>query len=237
MKVWGPFACFTQPEFKAERRSYPVITPSAARGILEAIFWKPEIYYEISEILVLSPGRPSSVRRNEISERQGGAEIAVESHRQLRTSLVLIDVAYGLRARVCRREWARDALASYIERFQRRTRRGQCFQRPYLGVREFAADFAPLEPDAIVAPVDAHYGRMLLDIAFIADERRTELSFQQAQGGRRRMTEGHARSVYFDAECCGGVLRVPPSGYEHVRRLERDGLNSRSALSDTSLGR
>lgn len=138
LEVSGDYACFTRPEMKVERVSYDVITPSAARGIFTAIFWKPAIRWRITKIEVLSPIRWTSVRRNEVSAvaspRSGG--IFVEDVRQQRAGLILRDVRYRL--------WAEFDMVSgedpakYAAMFDRRATNGQYFMHPYLGCREFS---------------------------------------------------------------------------------------------------
>jgi len=138
LEVSGDYACFTRPEMKVERVSYDVITPSAARGIFTAIFWKPAIRWRIMKIEVLSPIRWTSVRRNEVSAvaspRSGG--IFVEDVRQQRAGLILRDVRYRL--------WAEFDMVSgedpakYAAMFDRRATNGQYFMHPYLGCREFS---------------------------------------------------------------------------------------------------
>lgn len=138
LEVSGDYACFTRPEMKVERVSYDVITPSAARGIFTAIFWKPAIRWRITKIEVLSPIRWTSVRRNEVSAvaspRSDG--IFVEDVRQQRAGLILRDVRYRL--------WAEFDMVSsedpakYAAMFDRRATNGQYFIHPYLGCREFS---------------------------------------------------------------------------------------------------
>ena len=138
LEVSGDYACFTRPEMKVERVSYDVITPSAARGIFTAIFWKPAIRWRITKIDVLSPIRRTSVRRNEVSAvaspRSDG--IFVEDVRQQRAGLILRDVRYRL--------WAEFDMVSsedpakYAAMFDRRATNGQHFMHPYLGCREFS---------------------------------------------------------------------------------------------------
>ena len=138
LEVSGDYACFTRPEMKVERVSYDVITPSAARGIFTAIFWKPAIRWRITKIEVLSPIRWTSVRRNEVSAvaspRSDG--IFVEDVRQQRAGLILRDVRYRL--------WAEFDMVSsedptkYAAMFDRRATNGQHFMHPYLGCREFS---------------------------------------------------------------------------------------------------
>ncbi|GKT08810.1 type I-C CRISPR-associated protein Cas5c [Desulforhabdus sp. TSK] len=148
LKVWGENACFTRPEMKVERVSYDVITPSAARGILEAILWKPAIRWQITRIDVLKPIRWTSVRRNEVgavmSPRANG--LFVEEQRQQRAGLFLRDVAYIIHAffEMTAQAGDDDNLRKFEEMFLRRSEKGQCFHRPYFGCREFAANFEPL---------------------------------------------------------------------------------------------
>ena len=169
LRVWGDFACFTRPEMKVERVSYPVLTPSAARGILEAVFWEPQMYYLIDSIRVVKRGRWISIRRNEVTkvisldsvktwmnapekttpiQSGGGAEDGTQ-----RNMLALRDVEYLITAEVRLTLLAqppRDNLGKYLREIEGRARVGKCFYRPGLGMREFAADFA-WEPDAEAA--------------------------------------------------------------------------------------
>ena len=169
LRVWGDFACFTRPEMKVERVSYPVMTPSAARGILEAVFWEPQMYYLIDSIRVVKRGRWISIRRNEVTRvisldstktwmhspektspihAGGGAEDGTQ-----RNMLALQDVEYLITAEVRLTPLAqppRDNLAKYLREIEGRARAGKCFHRPGLGMREFAADF-DWEPDADAA--------------------------------------------------------------------------------------
>lgn len=174
VKVWGDFALFTRPELKAERVSYSVMPPSAARGVLEAIFWKPEFTWVIDSIHVLSPapalfgssslrqGRHSlpeeesgkarpdyyqhfSILRNEVDKRATEAPISITESRTQRHSLMLRDAAYVIYADVQVKPGVDEHPAKYREQFNRRVERGACFARPYLGCRECACDFAPLD--------------------------------------------------------------------------------------------
>lgn len=155
LKVWGENACFTRPEMKVERVSYDVMTPSAARGILEAILWKPAIRWQIDRIDVLNPVRWESVRRNEVgalmSPRTDG--IFIEDQRQQRAGLFLRDVAYVIHAHfsMTAKAGPDDNIKKFEEMFVRRAQKGQCFNRPYLGCREFSAHFELLS-DGTVLP-------------------------------------------------------------------------------------
>lgn len=204
VKVWGDFACFTRPEMKVERVSYPAMTPSAARGILEAIFWKPEFEWQVREIGILKPISFFSILRNEVNsrasdrsakswEKSGGGFVASEDRAQ-RNSLALQNVAYIIRADIVLKPNAGANPAKYRDQFRRRVRKGQCYAQPYFGCREFTAFFGevddpdcPNEPE----PLDMGLGRMLLD-----------LDFQSGNSGK-------AVPRFFNAELRGGVLRVP----------------------------
>ena len=159
LRVWGDFACFTRPEMKVERVSYDVMTPSAARNILQAICWKPAIDWEVLRIDVLRPIRWTSVRRNEVGSvvpttsvisamKRGAGTLGlyVEDDRQQRAGLILRDVEYLIHARfhMTRRAGPDDNPGKFADMFRRRAERGQCAWQPYLGCREFAAYFAPV---------------------------------------------------------------------------------------------
>ena len=146
LRFWGEYACFTRPELKVERVSYPMMTPSAARGALESILWKPQISWRIERIDRLRLPIFQQVRRNEV-ELKASAErtgIVIDQVRQQRAALILRDVDYVVHARICLTQNAgrQDSVTKYSAMFQRRARAGQCFQRPYLGTREFAAEFS-----------------------------------------------------------------------------------------------
>lgn len=186
LEVSGPFACFTRPEMKVERVSYDVITPSAARGIFESVLWKPAIRWNMRRIEVLSPIRWASVRRNEVgktaSPRIDG--IFVEDERQQRAGLILRDVRYriyadfdfippdkrGSAAASSSNEAPEDESESkYAAMFERRARKGQCFNQPYLGCREFSAEFRLIDSDAPPYPPiqeSRDLGWMLYDMDF-----------------------------------------------------------------------
>jgi CRISPR-associated protein Cas5d len=183
LRVWGKYACFTRPEMKVERVSYDVMTPSAARGIIEAVLWKPAIRWEITRIDVLQPIQWTSVRRNEVSAvissrnvmsaSRGGGMLGmyVEDVRQQRAGLFLQDVEYLIHARfhLTKRAGPADNVKKFAEMFQRRAERGQCFNQPYLGCREFAAFFTPLADDAPLpepVPESRELGWMLHDLDY-----------------------------------------------------------------------
>lgn len=189
--VRGRNALFTRPESKAERVSYDVPTPSAARGILEAIHWKPAFRWVIDRIHVLNPIRFESIRRNEVSvkapkpkticmaARNGQASslvINAAEVREQRMSLMLADVAYVIEAHPELTERAGDdTVMKHLAIFERRAAKGQCFQQPCLGCREFPAWFsllpegAPLPASALVGDAPRDLGWMLYDIDYAND--------------------------------------------------------------------
>jgi CRISPR-associated protein Cas5d len=185
LRVWGDYACFTRPEMKVERVSYDVLTPSAARGILEAIHWKPALVWVIDKIHVMKPIRFDSIRRNEVKNpiyarniktaMNGGAidlhQYAGDSdERQQRASLVLRDVEYVIEAHfeLTDKAGEGDNEGKHCDIFNRRARSGQCHMRPYFGCREFPANFELLEGEVPKSPLSKEHdlGWMLWDIDF-----------------------------------------------------------------------
>ena len=161
LHVWGDYACFTRPEMKVERVSYDVMTPAAARGIVEAIHWKPAISWVIDRVHVLRPIQFQTFRRNEVGSKipaqkartamardsLEGLGLAVDDDRQQRATIALVKVAYIIEAHfdVTAKATDEDTPAKHLEMFKRRAAKGQCFHRPCLGCREFAADFELVE--------------------------------------------------------------------------------------------
>lgn len=215
LRVSGEFACFTRPEMKVERVSYDVITPSAARGILEAIHWKPAIRWFVTRIHVLRPIRFVSIRRNEVGHKipvptvrraikagtTEGLGLVIEEDRQQRAATVLTDVDYVIEAafETTDRAGADDNTGKHLDIFNRRARKGQCFHQPCLGTREFAARFALVEPDASLPsaiPETRDLGFMLFDIDH----------------------DGSGQSLFFRARMQNGVLEIPrPDSPEILR--------------------
>lgn len=205
VKVWGDFACFTRPEMKAERVSYPVMTPSAARGVLEAIFWKPEFSWHVREIHVLNPIRHFSILRNEVNSKavvstakgwmeKGGGYFAEEDRAQ-RHTLALREVAYLIKADVALRPHATEPAPKYRDQFRRRVAKGKFYSAPYLGCREFSAFFG--EPDGSEQPIEFtdDLGLMLFDMDYMQDG------------------SGRGTPVFFRAKLQRGVLSVPDNLY------------------------
>lgn len=182
LRVWGDYACFTRPEMKVERVSYDVMTPSAARGIIEAIHYKPAIRWVIDEIQVLKPVQFSNIRRNEVSsvistQSINGAmkgtkrniHINTTKDRQQRATLMLKDVEYIIKAHfeMTDRKGETDTPEKHCNIFLRRAREGQCFNQPYFGCREFPANFELVEEQGY-NPIGEtkDLGFMLYDIDF-----------------------------------------------------------------------
>jgi CRISPR-associated protein Cas5d len=200
LKVWGMNACFTRPEMKVERVSYDVMTPSAARGVLEAILWKPAIQWKITQIDVLNPIKWESVRRNEVgavmSPRTSG--LFIEEQRQQRAGLFLRDVAYTIHAyfEMTDKAGAEDTVIKFQEMFLRRAEKGQCYHRPYLGCREFSADFEvftngkPL-PEPISVSQDL--GWMLYDMDYRSKEPIARFFRASLDNGRMMIDEKEVR--------------------------------------------
>lgn len=205
VKVWGEWACFTRPEMKVERVTYPVMTPTAAQGVLEAIFWKPEFTWRVWEIAVLKPINYTNIMRNEVNsvasersargwEKAGRGGFIASEDRAQRNALVLKDVAYIIRADVELKPGVEAHEAKYRDQFRRRVERGQCFAQPYLGCREFSAFFAePTDEDTPIKIGRMGLGRMLHALDYAADG------------------SGSARPRFFDATLVNGVLRIPPA--------------------------
>ena len=193
LKVTGDFACFTRPDLKVERMSYPCMTPSAARGILEAILWKPEFQWFIRRIIVLKRIKFTSLKRNEIKKRQGTTPIDItnmDNRVPLRNSIVLKDVSYIIEASVFVDETLIEktkgsqhpiTVKKYRTMFERRVKKGQCWHQPCLGTREFAADFSIPEekdkPDPDISNVIYPIGSMFYDMFYDVEGNVTPLFF------------------------------------------------------------
>jgi len=151
VQVAGEAALFSRPELKAERLTYPVMTPTAARGVLEAIFWKPQMRYQVVAIEVLKPIRQFTIRRNETHQVVSmagalrGDRVDTAANRDQRNAVCLRDVAYRIHAHIEASAQANKNAAAYRDQFRRRVTRGSCFQQPFLGTKEFSADFS--DPD------------------------------------------------------------------------------------------
>lgn len=201
VRTRGPLACFTRPEMKVERVSYEVMTPSAARGVLEAVLWKPAIRWCIHEIAVLAPIAWTSFRRNEVSSRMSArrGDYFADEDRAQRHTVALKDVDYVITASFVMTDKAgpEDSVRKFEEMFERRLEKGQHFHQPYLGCREFAADVAPA-PEQLHS---VHHGiDRPLGLLFFDFERDAEV----------------VRPLFFDARLRNGVIHIPT--VEEVRK-------------------
>lgn len=165
--VSGDYACFTRPDLKVERMTYPCMTPSAARGVLDSILWKPEFQWHVMSIAVLKPIRFASIKRNELNEKQGKKPLEIADKRAQRNSIILKDVSYLVTARIHQEiEDRNNPPAKYVAMFNRRVSKGQCYRRPFLGCREFSAEFHPVNQELTPISDEVPIGSMLLDIYF-----------------------------------------------------------------------
>lgn len=213
LEVWGPWACFTRPEFKVERVSYEVITPSAARAIFESIFWKPAIRWEVTKIELLSPIKWHSIMRNEVGAvaTKNIEPIFIEDKRQQKNAQILRDVHYRIHARlvyipVSQRKRVTDDASrpdenpqKYQSMFERRASKGQCFNQPYLGCREFSAYFKLIEtqPETAPIPLNKNLGYMLYDMDFEANPYKPD-------------------PMFFRCEITNGTINVPAPGSNNI---------------------
>ncbi len=217
LEVSGDFACFTRPEMKVERVSYDVITPSAARAIFEAILWKPAIQWRIDKIEVLTPISWINLRRNEVGSvvpvssvksamKKGSGKLGlyIEDERQQRAGLFLREVKYRIHAHFEMRDRSLDnPPIKFSEMFERRAAKGQCFNQPYLGCREFAADFRLVKDDEPASSIpqelqgERDLGWMLYD-----------LDYSNPSDPTPRFFQAHLQE---------GVLQVPDWDSEEVR--------------------
>lgn len=211
VQVSGEAALFSRPELKVERVTYPVMTPTAAVGVLESIFWKPEMRYQIVAIEVLKPIRQFTIRRNEttdvapLSEAvKGRRRVDTAAHRDQRNAVCLRDVAYRIHAHIVLAPHADKPVAAYRDQLRRRVRKGACFQRPYLGTREFSAEFGLPDDTPRRTELNEDIGIMLHSI------------HRDGAGGQPRME-------WFAARVEAGVLYVPERGMELVLPESRVG--------------
>jgi len=214
LEVSGDFACFTRPEMKVERVSYDVITPSAARSIFEAILWKPAIRWHVHKIEVIKPIKWINLRRNEVGKvipkvnpktvTESGKPMGlnIEDERQQRAGLFLRDVKYRLHAsfEMTERAGKGDSPVKFSEMFERRASKGQCFNQPYLGCREFSAAFSLIDSDSQAnSPIDdsRDLGWMLYDLDY--------------------SNSSDPKPLFFRANLEKGIIHVPAYDSEEVR--------------------
>lgn len=240
LHVWGDYALFTRPEMKVERVSYDVLTPSAARNILQSIYWKPQIEWIVDSIQILKPIVFTSVRRNEVASKavtptaaaMSGVEtdrigICPEDDRQQRASLVLKNVAYIISAHFdvleCTLEKGGPILseaecaAKHISIFNRRASSGQAFQQPYLGCREFPASFKLITSDDEIPASELleeqrnkDFGFMLYDMIYTEDKKGKVIS---SNTGKKM----NAEPRFFRAQAVDGIIKIPSLAAKEVR--------------------
>ena len=187
MEVWGDYASFNRPEMKTERVSYDVMTPSAARGILEAVYWHPGMRWVIDRIYVLNPVKTTNIKRNEVKEKMSSqaARRAMKGEQvslyldarekiQPRAALLLQDVRYIIEAHFVMTDQANqtDNPGKFQDIMKRRLKRGQCFHTPYLGTREFPAKFRLYDPQEKITTAytgEIDLGYMLYDLDYNGD--------------------------------------------------------------------
>lgn len=216
LEVTGEYACFTRPEMKVERVSYDVITPSAARAIFEAILWKPAIRWHITKIEVLNPIRWINLRRNEVASvvpvgsvksamKQGKGQLGlyIENERQQRAGLFLRDVRYRLHAVFeMQDKHSGNNPIKFSEMFQRRAMKGQCFNQPYLGAREFSCAFKLVDADGGFDVPEELAGKRELGWMLY------DMDFSNLASPSPR---------FFQASMQDGLIHVPAWGSDEVR--------------------
>lgn len=214
LEIEGPFACFTRPEMKADRVSYEVITPSAARSIFEAIYWHPGMRWQITRVAVLAPIRWINVRRNELGRKvpvrnviramdRGTTRVGeyIEDDRRQRSSLLLRDVRYRIHAVITGCDSAATAKARNI--FLRRARKGQCIHQPYLGCREFDCEVELVDPESPFPVPEELAGEIELGLML------QEMDFSDGERGTPR---------FFHAKMIDGMILVPTSESMEIAR-------------------
>lgn len=210
VEVWGDFGCFSRPESKVERLTYPVITPSAARGILSAIYSKPpEFYWQVKKIEVLKPIRYISIKRNEVINSKIGRSMKsmlVEESRTQRQTVALKDIRYRITAEIIPQKDFKGTVNQLYEQALRRIRSGKCYYQPSFGLREFVCYFS--EPtDAVPIPCDIDLGIMLYDVFDLHKFKVTE--------------KAEPYVTVFKARLERGILHVPDFDSDEVLKPER----------------
>lgn len=217
LEVWGNMACFTRPEFKVERVSYDIITPSAARAIFEAILFKRyAMRWQVTKIEVLNPVKWTSIRRNEVGAVASKNPIIIEDKRQQKNTLALRDVRYRIWAKLVFipvKDRPKEAFAKhqpgddenpmkYYQMFERRASQGQCFTQPYLGTREFAASWRMVdtakETLTPAIPETKDLGIMLYDMDYSNPK--------------------DIQAMFYRPQMNNGVVIVPPFNSEEILR-------------------
>lgn len=202
LEVWGDYALFSRPEMKVERVSYDVITPSAARGIIETIYWHPEIKYEVLRIFVLNKIQFANIRRNEVSQKisaanvknfmkskKGELYIATSENRTQRFSMVLKNVHYVIEAQL---KTSEENLVKVYNILERRLVKGQCYHTPYFGTREFPAHFKLCEN---INGIKTAYPNEVRDLGFML----YDMDYSD---------KNNIRPMFFRAKMENGIINV-----------------------------
>ena len=210
LEVWGDFACFSRPESKVERLTYPVITPSAARGVLSAIYSKPmEFYWQVKKIEVLKPIRYMSFKKNEVINSKVNSKFApviIEDNRTQRQNIVLKDVRYRITAQIVKQQGFCGSDEQLYEQARRRIAYGKCFFQPSLGLREFVCYFdQPTDLTPIQETLDL--GIMLYDVFDLHKFRVTPIA--------------EPFVTLFHAKMENGIVEVPEFDSASVLKPER----------------
>lgn len=209
VEFWGDFACFTPPYCKVERLTYPFPTPSAARGMLSAIYSKPaEFYWQVDKIEVLNPISYISFKRNEVKVTVSDKPIYVDDERTQRQTVALRDVRYRITATVCPREGYGGTQEQLYQQALRRIRNGKCYYQPSMGLREFAAYFEESDNTRRAIHEDMDAGLMVYDVFDLHD-------FEVKKKTTPKLTLFHA--VMKD-----GVIEVPPYDSPQIIRGDRN---------------
>lgn len=213
IRLWGDRACFTRPEMKVERVSYDVPTPSALRGILEAIYWKPAIRWQIDKIHVIKPIKFENIRRNELGSKLPPANVKkamqnssyrletfIEDDRQQRAAMILRDVEYVVEAHIEFSGKGDENIGKHLDMFTRRARKGQSFHQPSFGCREFPVNFELIDDELPQSQLNGEQdlGFMLYDMDF---------------SNRKNI-----KPMFYRATMKDGIVKVPHLDSEEVRR-------------------
>jgi CRISPR-associated protein Cas5d len=221
--IHGPLACFTRPEHRAERISYEVITPSAARGVLDAIYWHPKLHWEVRAIEILKPLQTLAVRTNELKKRHSGPT-DITRNRAQRMSIILSDVSYVVHADLMVEREHRHDFEKHLKQARERVQSGRCTAQPFLGMRDYAAFFGPADNAPPPVTGSEYLGQLLLDMRWTEDPiNGTEyVTFHDREypGAPevKRQSLCRAEPVFFDAYLVNGVVIVPPHLYDQVWR-------------------
>ncbi len=238
LEVWGDFACFSRPEMAVERYSYPCPTPSAARGVFEAVYFKPAFYWQVTQVDVLAYPNYIALRRNEVKDKISESSIKKwmagkeepsplfadadksltgtdQKGRTQRQTMAIRSPHYRLHARIVPRKGFESEQAAYVSQFVRRASQGKCFQQPYLGCKEFVCFFRYIEDTSGLSPAIPYtqdLGYMLYDV-FDLSQNNHEKYVKDWKGVKASVS-------MFCAKVEAGVLQIPTFESEQVLKKE-----------------